>query len=385
MTVNGSEHTSSGYRYEPGSELAEEILLLQRFRPLAEGYFSAEMVVQEVEASASEVTGVLDEFEAKGLVTGQVLQGVRGAPKGRVYTPTRAAWEARELLLHRRGLRHWALVRQREFNLRDLIVAIVMSGHIWNARTPAGFFAYDPKKTLDELGLYMAKYSSDELLACCSGLVADDVLVSVRKHRVGRDEDAFDITAKGRRDYEKRVAPALHLGAGESILDAVVSDRVQVFDAWQSECKPARNMIEAVLPEIIGQINEMEGLVRPLEVVQATAPGEGAIRIDVALQDKIRRAHFFVGDLTPVYAYGQRLRVNENVLVETGFALASKEPSQIVLLSMVRDDVPGDASNAKPTFDIAHVRRHEFRTKDELRRKLRTELEASLRARGLLR
>jgi hypothetical protein len=222
-------------------------------------------------------------------------------------------------------------------------------------------------------------------LACCAGLVADDVLVNGSKYRVGGNEDAFDITAKGRKDYESRVSRALRLGAGESILDQVVGDRVQVFDAWQSECKRARNIIGAVLPKVIDEINKLEGLVRSIEIVQATAAGEGAIRIDAALQDKIRRAHFFVGDLTPVYAYDQRLRVNENVLVETGFALASKEPSEIILLSMVYDDVPGDALHAKPTFDIAHVRRLEFRTKDELGRKLRIELEAALRARGLLR
>jgi len=139
------------------------------------------------------------------------------------------------------------------------------------------------------------------------------------------------------------------------------------------------------LDDVVAALNGQSSLTLPLRVVQATEAGEGAIRIDVALQEKIARADFFVGDLTPVYAYGERLRVNENVLVEVGYALASKEPNQIVLVAMKRDDVPGDATKAKPTFDIAHVRRHDFVGKDDLRRRLRTELEAALRARGWLR
>lgn len=68
-----------------------------------------------------------------------------------------------------------------------------------------------------------------------------------------------------------------------------------------------------------------------------------------------------------------------------GYALASKDANQIMLVAMKRADVPGDAENPKPTFDIAHVRRHEFTSRDDLRRRLRTEVEAALRARGWLR
>lgn len=77
--------------------------------------------------------------------------------------------------------------------------------------------------------------------------------------------------------------------------------------------------------------------------------------------------------------------MNENVLVEMGFALGTKEPNQIVLLAMRRAVVPGDTeSNPQRAFDIAHVRRHEFTDEKDLRGRLRVELEAALRARGWL-
>ena len=104
-----------------------------------------------------------------------------------------------------------------------------------------------------------------------------------------------------------------------------------------------------------GQALEVLGFVNPI-----AGAGE-AIRIDVEIQNKIRRAEFFVGDFTAVYQYEGRLRVNENFLVEVGYALASKEPSQVLLLALKRDDVPGpDATVVNRAFDIAHVHRLEF-------------------------
>jgi hypothetical protein len=181
------------------------------------------------------------------------------------------------------------------------------------------------------------------------------------------------------------VAKILRIASCHHVLDAPVTAPLVVFDAWQSECAAAHEIIEAVLPEVIEALNSTAGLVRPLEIIRAAAAGDGAIRIDATLQERIRHADFFIGDLTPVYAYNNRLRVNENVLVEVGFALASKDANQIILLALHRDDVPGDGKNAQRSFDIDHVRRHEFKTKDQLQHTLKIEVEAALRARGWLR
>ena len=113
--------------------------------------------------------------------------------------------------------------------------------------------------------------------------------------------------------------------------------------------------------------------------MQASEPGEGALRIDASLQEKIRSADYFVGDLTPVYAYKNRLRVNENVLIETGFALAGKDEGRIILLALNDPVIDGDGStNPQPAFDIGHVRRLGFRDKQDAHRKLSTELQTML-------
>jgi hypothetical protein len=365
--------------YTPRSKLAEILLLSSRFVPFGGGYLVAETIVGDQDATVEEIEEALQGFEEDGLVVGQVLKGVRG----RAYQAQRKGWEVRERLLAEKGMRHQALVRQREHALPDLVLALVVSPHVWNARMTGGFLGAETKVTSIELEVYLFAYTTEELRAGTNALVDRGMLT--RTTRYGSSDEAFEITGRGRQEYRAGVSHRLRLADDESILDVVTRAYVEVFDAWQSECKASRNMIEAVLPEVVDALNATAGLVYPLKIVQATAPGDGAIRIDVALQEKIARADFFVGDLTPVYAYGDRLRVNENVLVEVGFALASKDPNQVILLAMKRDDVPGDATNAKPTFDIAHVRRHEFKNKDELRRKLRTELEASLRARGWFR
>jgi hypothetical protein len=367
--------------YEPKSPLAEKLLLDFWFSPFRGGHLVTDNILGHVEATAEEIEAVLQAFETDGLVTGHVLAGLRD----RAYAPTRLAWEIRERLLRERGLRHPALIRQREQNPRDLVVALIVSGHTENDRLTGAFLAGDPKKTMEELTIYLADFTLAEIEETCSALVTDGLIAKGRKYDPQGDKDGYDITGRGRVEYKTHVAPRLRLADGESILDPAVGDHIEVFDAWQSEFTRSRNVIWDVLPVVVAEINQMAGLVRPLRVIQATSPGDGAIRIDVALQDRIRKAEFFVGDVTPVYAYGDRLRMNENVLVEMGFALGSKEPNQIILLAMRRTDVPGEAqSNPQRAFDIAHVRRHEFTDKNDLRRRLRVELEAALRARGWL-
>ena len=177
----------------------------------------------------------------------------------------------------------------------------------------------------------------------------------------------------------------MNLSPEESILDLNERTHIVIFNAWQSEFNPSRSKINDALEAVVEAINARPGLWRPLKVEQATQPGDGALRIDVALQEKIKRADFFVGDMTPVFAYEDRLRVNENVLVEVGFALASETPSQVILLAVRRGDVPGQPENAKPAFDIAHVRRLQFVKPAELRGKLQKELEEVLRTKGWMR
>jgi len=110
--------------------------------------------------------------------------------------------------------------------------------------------------------------------------------------------------------------------------------------------------------------------------------GDGAVRIDVAIQERIRCCNVFVADVTPVAADGERLRLNDNVLVEVGYALASKDPGQIVLVALERDIEVG----RKVAFDIANIQRLTMKVgrKAEFRTRLQAELDAVLRTRGWL-
>lgn len=366
--------------YEPATKLEEELLKSGRFDPAngTDVYLVAETIVGDVAASVEEIEAALQRFETAGFVKGKSLSGV----KGRAYSPLPRGHEARETLLRSRQLRHPALVRQREYSITDLILALVNCPHVWNARMSGGVLGAEPKMTLREFELYLYAFNPQEVREGCSTLVGQGLMNPTTKY--GSSEEAYEITGRGRQEY-RSVAGRLRIADGRSILDIHMKAAIDVFNAWQSEHKPSRNVIGSALEDVVAAINELDGLALPLKITQATEAGDGAIRIDVALQERIAKADLFVGDLTPVYAYGERLRVNENVLVEVGFALASKEPNQIILLSMKRNDVPGDAANAKPTFDIAHVRRHDFRAKEDLRRWLRAELEAVLRSRGWLR
>jgi len=367
-------------QFEPANKLEEDLLVSGRFDP-ANGpgvYLHAETIVGDMTASVEEIESALQRFVAAGLVKAEPLRGVSGLG----YQPLPRGHEVREDFLRARGLRHPALVQQRAHAIADLVIALANCPHIWNLRMTGPFLGADPRMSLRELELYLREFTPDQVQQVCSDLVKGELLAPSAK--TGSKEPAFEITGRGRQEY-RAVAGRLKIAEGKSILDIQVKSSVELFFAWQSEYKPSRNAIGSALDDVVAALNGQSSLTLPLRVVQATEAGEGAIRIDVALQEKIARADFFVGDLTPVYAYGERLRVNENVLVEVGYALASKEPNQIVLVAMKRDDVPGDATKAKPTFDIAHVRRHDFVGKDDLRRRLRTELEAALRARGWLR
>lgn len=363
------------------TELEEDILLNVGFDPVNHGsvYVVATNLVGELTVSIEEIEDALTGFETKGLVIRKTLPGVDRP----AYQAQPLAYEAREAVLRARGLRHPALVNQRSFAIADLILALVMCPHIWNARMTGAFFGAEPIVTVRELDLYLADFSKQEVRDGCSDLVRQGLVVETKKS--GTNEDALEVTGLGRQAYRTAVSPKLKLREGESLLDHQKKTFIEVFNAWQSEHNPARSAVYSALSEVVSSLNTAGGLTHPLKIVQATEPGDGAIRIDVALQEKIKKADFFVGDLTPVYAYGGRLRVNENVLVEVGFAMASKDPNQIVLLAMKRTDVPGDATNAKPAFDIDHVRRHEFHDKKGLRKWLETELETALKARGWLR
>jgi hypothetical protein len=368
--------------YVPGSALARELLTSYRFAPDAPGFLTVDAIIGDTKATPTEIEGVLREFERAGLVVNREPSAIKAG----LYAPGPKGWKAREHLLTTNRKRKGALIKQLDYKLPDLLLALLAYPDISNAKMSGAFFGRAKALSLPELETYLHGYAPEAIASEANILVFQGLAEAVLATRSNTDK-AFAITGRGIRKYKDEIAARLGLATDEGILDLVEDkpegrSHISIFEAWQSEYKPSRNIITPALEEVVAALNESARTTYPLCVVRATEPGDGAIRIDVALQERILEADFFIGDLTPVYAYGERLRVNENVLVEVGFALASKEPSRIILLAKSDVEVPGDKTNAKPAFDIAHVRRIPFKDKVGLKRSLTQELEALLRVAG---
>lgn len=366
------------------SSIEEEILKGICFTPFAQAYFNIEQLLEWYPATADQLRQSVARFEGEGLIKLFELHGGY-----RAYGATMNGWLSREAFLLERGLRHPALAHQRDHDLGDLIVALACAPVISNEKN-TGMFGMEEAVAEEELRIYLHTYTEGELREAIERRLArGDLLPSTKMDRERVQQPALKVTKVGRHRYENEIAPNLAIAPSNSILELETRESLEVFWAWQSEYKKSRNLFKGALETVIERINREHKLVPQLRLIEAREPGEGAIRIDVEIQNKIRRAEFFVGDFTAVYQYEGRLRVNENVLVEVGYALASKEPSQVLLLALKRDDVPGpEADVVNRAFDIAHVHRLEFGAEEkpaDVRSRVRTELEAALRRRKRLR
>ena len=162
---------------------------------------------------------------------------------------------------------------------------------------------------------------------------------------------------------------------------------IEIFFAWQSDYKTSRNQIDDALKRMVKECNGGWHPMRPMVVTSATEVGDGAVRIDSALMEKIQRARLFVGDVTPILGSDLDLYPNPNVLIEVGYALASKAPGEVILVEHARSEaaIPGDPKDgARMPFDIDHVQRIRYAKPADLRRRLLAEAQAALKRLGLL-
>lgn len=306
-----------------------------------------------------------------------------------VYCITPEAWRRREELLRSQGLRHPALVSVNPDSLGDVVVALLMVGSIENARLSGGMLGTSEELTLSELECYLPTVDRAAIEAAVhttksAGLVREASTIRFQQDTARHSHiPALKLTGAGQELYRSKIQHDLQLLPNESILDLLAHDEISIFNSWQSEFNPSRSAIDAALSDVVCELNATGRLWRPLRIVLATQPGDGAARIDVSLLERIKASQFFIGDLTPVAHHAGRLCPNDNVLVEVGYALASKPPEQIILLAKNRSD--WESEGAQLAFDIAHVRRHMFNSKTEARNRLRIELEATLTNRKWLR
>lgn len=363
------------------SQLWEAVLASQYFLPRGRSRISASNVAfLLIKYEEADIARVLDRMASEGIV--------ESAGENH-YRITRKGYSAREALLRMRGWRVRSLAKQKDYRLTDLVVAVLMSSEdATRIRKYAGSFWHDwpPKIPLSTLEVFLCDFTRDELEIACDSLVASGFVVRRMLSVDGTEEGGIEATTSGDRHYRAVVKVALGLGRKEFILKENHRDRIYVFYAWQSDYPRSNTVISRVLEDWADSANAKWGLVAPLVVERAQVVGEGAVRIDLALQKKIARADLFVGDITPTFQFRAKLCPNANVLVETGYALARKRAQQVLLLAQQRDkgDIPGDGAGASLPFDIDHVGRWEFTDDSDLRARFDEDVLLRFRNQGLL-
>lgn len=353
------------------------------YRSVRDGtYISASSAALRLNLDISEAEAALDELEKGGFI--QRKPDVKSPET--LFKSLDAAVSERERLLHLYKLRKTCLLDQEKFSLADLIIGIGEAPAIRNSRIVGPHIAEDTTIPLGELKVTLFRFSEDDILSELQTLETQGLLIKSR--HLAANDHGVKLTIRGMHNYKKDVMPRLKLGANEAITDLVEKSKIEIFLAWQSEDKNARNQIKSSLDSLVETANREWKPIRDLIVTQATEHGDGAVNISIQLKKKIEESTIFIGDVTPVLKNSKRLYPNSNVLIETGFAMGKKESeSQIVLLEAERseEEIKGESeAGARFPFDIDQIRRIKFKTPAELKQRLALEIKKTLDELGLL-
>ena len=147
-----------------------------------------------------------------------------------------------------------------------------------------------------------------------------------------------------------------------------------IFFSYQTEYSKASNALGSALHEAIEALNQKSRL--PLTLEMSLRPSDAPLRLSDTQLRKIRKSLLFIADGTPV-AHLQneapQLLPSPQVCVEIGYALQSKRPGQILLVTMKRQDLSGQFP-----FDLPRHQQLQFKTPSELKKTLPSLLEALL-------
>lgn len=358
--------------------LLEDVLIGPWFSARMPGATSAVFISPHILwAEESEIAEVLEQLAARGLVEKE--EGGGDIP-GPFYRVLHSGLIAREHVLHSRGWRKQCLLRQLEYPIEDLIIALVMYPQIANRRRTGPYTSISKEVGSTELTLYLFSRDPHEVIRAAENLATQGLLIP----RTGDNERLYVVTSSGEREYAKRIRASLGLKEGETVLDETRADAFRIFYAWQSDHGPSRRHVEDALERIADQANATWKPVVPIIVELATDPGDGAVRIDAVLMAKIARADVVVADITPVSTYENRLVPNPNILIEVGYALAGKGPEQLILVEHAKKTEEWLAvyPRARLPFDIDHVHRIAYDVPGSLRTRLERELRTILERRG---
>ncbi|MCZ7558529.1 MAG: nucleotide-binding protein [Bacteroidia bacterium] len=166
-------------------------------------------------------------------------------------------------------------------------------------------------------------------------------------------------------------------------LNIPIGHKPWVFYSWQSDYNSSRSAIDEAIKEAINEINKTLNPRQELEIVSATRPEDGAKDIVDAIQDNLNKCMLAVFDITNIAQVVRKPEVkgdadkpkdeakcypNPNVVFELSYALAHKNPAQIVLVKKGRKK---ELKDDRVPFDFEHNRRLDYEKPADLKQKLK--------------
>jgi hypothetical protein len=152
-----------------------------------------------------------------------------------------------------------------------------------------------------------------------------------------------------------------------------------LFLCYQTEYSDSSDLLREEIEAFIKKFNSKSRL--PIALVESHRLSQGPVKINSSLMRQIRRSLLFIADTTPIFSIDDtppQLIPSPKVCVETGYALQSKRPDQIILAQMERSDLPGQFP-----FDTPARNRLIFSKKAELHKELPQILQERLQRFGL--
>lgn len=148
-----------------------------------------------------------------------------------------------------------------------------------------------------------------------------------------------------------------------------------IFFSYQKEYPAASEALGSALENAIENLNKRSRLSLSLEMAQR--PFQAPLRISDTQLRKIRKSLLLVADVTTVASLPSEkpshLLLSPHVCLEVGYALQGKRPGQILLFSMERSDISGQAP-----FDLPQHQQLQFQSAAELEKTLPGLIETSL-------
>jgi hypothetical protein len=171
-------------------------------------------------------------------------------------------------------------------------------------------------------------------------------------------------------------------------LNVPMGYRPWIFYSWQSDHNPSRSKIRDALEDAVRYINENLSPKQPLEILESTRAEDGAKNIVEAIKSNIDRSMFTIFDITNVSKVlgeamdgGDKHYPNANVVFELSYALARKNPEQVLML---KQDRTKEISSDSIPFDIDQNKRVDFSQPAKLKKEVKSILVDYLRRRNFI-